>query len=135
MDDQQARHYILSKPEAVEDYPFGPGVSVFKVKGKMFATLGLKVKTADSKMTASINLKCAPEQAIMLRDIFSAVIPGYHMNKRHWNTVFLDASIPKGEIERMIDVSYALVIKGMTKKERESLTLLYTQQQFCQDSL
>jgi len=135
MDNHRARHYILSKPEAIEDYPFGPGISVFKVKGKMFATLGLKAKTADSRATPSINLKCHPEQAIMLRDIFHAVIPGYHMNKRHWNTVFLDASIPIGEIERMIDMSYALVVKGLTKKERESLTLLYTQQQLCQDSL
>jgi len=135
MDDQQVRHYILSKPEAIEDYPFGPCVSVFKVKGKMFATLGLKAKTTDSKATPSINLKCHPEQAIVLRDIFHAVVPGYHMNKRHWNTVFLDESIPTGEIERMIDMSYALVVKGLTKKERESLTLLYTQQQLCQDSL
>jgi predicted DNA-binding protein (MmcQ/YjbR family) len=132
MDDQQARHYILSKPEAIEDFPFGPGVSVFKVKGKMFATLGLKAKAGQTKITASINLKCDPEQAVMLRDIFSAVIPGYHMNKRHWNTVILDTTIPAGEIERMIDHSYGLVVKAMTKKTRESLALLYTQQQLCQ---
>ncbi len=104
--------YLLSQPEAIEDFPFGPEVSVFKIRGKMFATLGYE---GDS---ARINLKCDPEEALMLRDVFDAVIPGYHMNKAHWNTVILDGSIPRGEIERMIDRSYGLVVKGLKKAER-----------------
>ena len=72
-----------------------------------------------------VNLKCDPNQAFMLRDLFAAVQPGYHMNKKHWNTVLLDGSIPRGELERMIDHSYALVLKGLTKKLRQRLELQY----------
>lgn len=73
-----------------------------------------------------MNLKCDPMQAQELRDIFEAVIPGYHMNKKHWNTVILDGSIPNSEIERMIDHSYTLVVKGLRKKERSQLQLHYS---------
>jgi predicted DNA-binding protein (MmcQ/YjbR family) len=112
-----ARNYVLGRPEAWEDYPFGPGVAVLKVQNKMFATLG----TEDG--VARMNLKCEPNEALMLRDIFEAVMPGYHMNKRHWNTVLLDGSIPKGEIERMIDNSYALVVQGLPSRQRKALQL------------
>ena len=115
MDFDAARTYFLSRPEAVEDFPFGPDVYVYKILGKMFATLG----TEDG--LARINLKCDPEEALALRDIFEAVLPGYHMNKAHWNTVLLDGSIPRGEIERMIDRSYGLVVKKLTKNTREGL--------------
>lgn len=115
MNHDQARSYLLSRPESWEDYPFGPGVAVFKVLGKMFATLG------SENGISRINLKCDPDEAVMLRDIFDAVIPGYHMNKRHWNTVLLDESIPDSEIERMIDSSYALVVKGLPGRERKAL--------------
>jgi len=70
-----------------------------------------------------MNLKCDPAQAQELRDLFKAVKPGYHMNKLHWNTIILDGSIPQGEIERMIDHSYGLVIKKLKKSEREALEL------------
>ena len=70
-----------------------------------------------------MNLKCDPEQALALRDIFTAVVPGYHMNKAHWNTVILDGSIPRGEIERMIDHSYGLVVKGLPKAQRTALEI------------
>ena len=76
-----------------------------------------------------INLKCDPDQAFILRDIFEAVIPGYHMNKRHWNTVVLDGSIPRGELERMVDHSYALVVKKFKKAERQALELSYGHEQ------
>jgi predicted DNA-binding protein (MmcQ/YjbR family) len=112
-----ARNYPLGRPEAWEDYPFGPGVAVIKVLDKMFATLG----TEDG--VARMNLKCEPNEALMLRDIFDAVLPGYHMNKRHWNTVLLDQSIPRGEIERMIDNSYALVIQGLPSRQRKALQM------------
>lgn len=112
-----ARNYLLGRPEAWEDYPFGPGVAVLKVQNKMFATLG------NEDGVARMNLKCEPNEALMLRDIFEAVMPGYHMNKRHWNTVLLDDSIPKGEIERMIDNSYALVVQGLPSRQRKALQL------------
>jgi len=112
--------YLLSKPEAIEDYPFGPDVMVPKVIGKMFATLG------SENGIARVNLKCDPDEALALRDIFTAVIPGYHMNKKHWNTVILDGSIPQGEIERMIDNSYLLVIRSLPKFQREALAIKYS---------
>ena len=115
MDDRAARDYLLNQPDAWQDYPFGPDVAVFKIYKKMFATLGYE------DQVARINLKCDPEEALALRDIFPAVIPGYHMNKAHWNTVILDGSIPRGEIERMIDRSYALVVKGLPQAQRFAL--------------
>ena len=120
----QARDYMLSKPEAVLDYPFGPDVGVPKVGGKMFATLG-EEPDDNQKPLARINLKCDPEEAVFLRDMFSAVLPGYHMNKTHWNTVLLDGTVPNGEIERMIDSSYALVVKSLRKAERHALEIKY----------
>jgi predicted DNA-binding protein (MmcQ/YjbR family) len=125
---QHVVQYLLSKPEALIDYPFGDDVKVFKVKNKMFATLSLG--TGNEKDTAAkmkgyycMNLKCASEEAVMLRDIFPAVIPGYHMNKSAWNSIILDGSIPKGEIERMMDNSYMLVVGKMTKKDQQSVLL------------
>jgi predicted DNA-binding protein (MmcQ/YjbR family) len=119
MDYQQARHHLLQRPEAFEDFPFGPDTAVMKVKGKMFATLSY------NKTSAAMNLKCDPDEAVMLRDIFEGVLPGYHMNKKHWNTILLDGSVPRPEIERMIDRSYGLVVKGLKKVEREALLLAY----------
>ena len=113
------KKYLLSKPESVEDFPFGPDVAVYKVRGRMFALF------TTAKGVDRINLKCDPDQAFILRDIFEAVIPGYHMNKRHWNTVILDGSIPRGELERMVDHSYALVVKKLKKTERQTLELSY----------
>ncbi|NJN53034.1 MAG: MmcQ/YjbR family DNA-binding protein, partial [Gammaproteobacteria bacterium] len=109
MDFNAARAYLLQRPEAVEDFPFGPDVYVYKVAGKLFATLG----TAQGE--GRMNLKCDPDEALFLRDTFKAVSPGHHMNKTHWNTVALDGSVPPGEIERMIDRSYALVVSGLKK--------------------
>lgn len=117
MDYQAAKSYLLSKPEAVEDYPFGPEVAVFKIRNKMFATL------VESEGNVTTNLKCDPDEALALRDIFESVIPGYHMNKKHWNTVYLDGKIPAGEIERMMDNSYALVVKSLPKAQRTGLAL------------
>jgi predicted DNA-binding protein (MmcQ/YjbR family) len=128
MDNIQARQYLLDKAETIEYFPFGDDVSVFKVKHKMFATLALgkgNEKGTQGKMAGHycINLKCEPDEAVMLRDVFSAIIPGYHMNKAQWNTVILDGSIPQGEIERMMDNSYRLVVSKMPKKEQTSLLI------------
>jgi predicted DNA-binding protein (MmcQ/YjbR family) len=114
----EARAYLLSQPEAWEDFPFGPDVRVMKVRHKMFATLGLE------DGVGHMNLKCDPDEALFLRDLFAAVRPGYHMNKRHWNTVVLDGSIPRGEIERMIDNSFDLVLAGLPARERRAIALL-----------
>ena len=119
MDAERARAYLLARPEAWEDHPFGPDVAVFKVDGKMFATLGFESDVP------RVNLKCNPDEALFLRDMFEAVVPGYHMNKVHWNTVILDGSIPSGEVERMMDLSYGLVVKGMKKAGRERLEIAY----------
>ena len=126
LNSQQVENYLLLKPESILYYPFGDDVKVFKVKHKMFATLSLgkgNEKGTDGKMAGHycINLKCAPEEAIMLRDVFSAVIPGYHMNKAQWNTVILDGTIPQGEIERMMDNSFKLVVNNMAKKDQASI--------------
>ena len=115
----ETKAYFLQKPEAELDYPFGPDVAVFKVHNKMFATL---TKTEGKAFS---NLKCDPEEALMLRDLFPEVIPGYHMNKKHWNTVQLEGSLPGSEIERMIDNSYTLVVKSLPKRIRQSLEIQY----------
>ncbi|OUR61738.1 hypothetical protein A9Q74_07420 [Colwellia sp. 39_35_sub15_T18] len=127
LNEQQAEKYLLSKPETSLYYPFGDDIKVFRVKKKMFATIALG-QTAKSAQVADtvkkhywMNLKCDPDEAVMLRDIFPAVIPGYHMNKANWNSVILDGSIPMGEIERMMDNSYLLVVSKMTKKDQQSI--------------
>lgn len=125
---QLAEKYALTKPFTAVDYPFGEEVKVFKVKNKMFATLALgtgKEKDTAGKMAGyfCMNLKCEPSEAEMLRDIFPSIIPGYHMNKAQWNTIILDGSIPQGEIERMIDSSFNLVVSKMTKKDQQSILI------------
>lgn len=127
MNQLQAEQYLLLKPETSLYYPFGDDVKVFKVKNKMFATIshGSSAKSAKVDDAAKthfwMNLKCDPNEVLMLRDIFPSIIPGYHMNKSNWNSVILDGSIPQGEIERMMDNSYLLVVGKMTKKDQASL--------------
>lgn len=116
--------YMLHKPETAQSFPFGDDVYVYKVKTKMFATLSLrKISKSDECKLWWLNLKCDPDEAIMLRDIFPSIIPGYHMNKKLWNTVILDGSIAQGEIERMIDNSFKLVVSKMAKKDQESILI------------
>ena len=119
MEYETIKNIILQKPEVVEDYPFGPDVLVFKIKNKMFALLTI------TDGVARINLKCEPYKAAALRDAYESVIPGYHMNKLHWNTVILNDSIPKSEIVDMIDHSYALVVNGLKKTDKNALFLTY----------
>jgi len=118
MDLQTLRAYCLDKPETEETYPFGEETAVFKVMGKMFALMPLDL-AADAPQT--ISLKCDPELAQILRQTYTAVQPGYHMNKRHWNTVTCDDTIPPDELHEWIDNSYALVVKGLKKADRERL--------------
>lgn len=124
MDARRAREYLLDRPDAWEDYPFGPDVAVFKISSRMFATLG-EGGPQPERQVDRVNLKCDPQEALFLRDMFDAVKPGYHMNKNHWNTVILDGSVPAFELERMMDRSYALVVGGLRKTERERLILVH----------
>ncbi len=109
------RAYLLSKKGAVEETPFGPDTLVFKVMGKMFALLAWQ----DDPLR--ITLKCAPDDALALRQQYQAVQPGYYMNKRHWNTITLDGSVPESELLAMIDDSYTLVVRGLTKTLQKQL--------------
>jgi len=109
------REYCLSKPAATEGTPFGPDNIVFKVAGKMFALAAL------DEVPPAVNLKCDPDLALELRDRYEQVRPGYHMNKKHWNTVVLDGVIPQVEIRKMIDHSYDLVVQSLPKAQRAKL--------------
>src|SRR5215813_7410125 len=109
MDLAEFREYCLSKPDATEGTPFGPDVLVFKVSGKMFALAAL------DEVPTTVNLKCDPDLALDLRDRYEQVTPGYHMNKKHWNTVEIESNFPNAELRRMIDHSYELVIKRLPK--------------------
>src|SRR5712664_2274574 len=106
MELSDVREYCLSKPGAVEETPFGPDTLVFKVGGKIFALAALE------EVPTTVNLKCEPDLALDLRDRYEQVRPGYHMNKKHWNTVEIDTGIPEAELRKMIDHSYGLVAKS-----------------------
>ena len=110
MDIEQIREYCLSKKEVTEGFPFGEETLVFKVKEKIFLLASL------GQPSLQFNIKCDPEKAIELREQYPAIIPGYHMNKKHWNTIIVDGSIPRKLIQEMIDDSYLLVAKSLPKK-------------------
>jgi predicted DNA-binding protein (MmcQ/YjbR family) len=112
MDLGSFREYCLGKPGAGEDMPFGEDVLVFKVGGKMFALASL------DEVPVTVNLKCDPDLALELRDRYEQVRSGYHMNKKHWNTVEIDSGISATELRRMIDHSYDLVVKKLPKSKR-----------------
>lgn len=116
MNDLEAiRTHLLSFPESTEETPFGPEVLVYKVAGKMFATL------SPDEVPVRMNLKCDPDRALELRDEHEAIEPGYHMNKRHWNTVSLDGSLTDSFVRELIDHSFERVVAGMPKAKRETL--------------
>ena len=108
------RDYCLQLPGATEDFPFDQQTLVFKVGGKMFAL-------TDVDSFESVNLKCEPGKAVELREQYEGVLPGYHMNKKHWNTVRTDGSIPDRLLQEWIKDSYSLVKQGLPKKIRGSL--------------
>jgi predicted DNA-binding protein (MmcQ/YjbR family) len=112
MDLESFRQYCLGKPHVTEGTPFGETVLVFKVGGKMFALAAL------DEVPTTANLKCDPDLVLELRDRYEQVRPGYHMNKKHWNTVEIDSGIPDSELRRMIDHSYELVAKSLPKAKR-----------------
>lgn len=108
--------YLLAKKGTTEETPFGPEALVYKVMGKMFALVAWEADPL------TITLKCEPGQALLLRDVYPAVRPGYHMNKTHWNTITLDGSIPDAELRGMIDDSYELVASSLSRALKEELT-------------
>lgn len=110
-----ARSHMLAMEKVTEETPFGPDVLVYKVLGKMFATLGFEDEVG------RMNLKCDPDRAMELRDEYEAIIPGYHMNKKHWNTLVLDGSLGANLVVELMEHSYGLVVNGLTKKLREEL--------------
>ncbi|WP_324784308.1 MmcQ/YjbR family DNA-binding protein [Streptomyces sp. H51] len=113
MTPRQLRTLCLSFNAAVEDFPFGPDTSVFKVLGKMFA-----LSTLDAR-PLTVNLKCDPEDAVRLRaEHEGLIVPGYHMNKRHWNTVTADGGLPDRLVRELVEDSYDLVVAGLPRAER-----------------
>jgi predicted DNA-binding protein (MmcQ/YjbR family) len=108
------RTFCLRHQGVTESFPFDEDTLVFKVMGKMFALVSLEEKR--------ISLKCDPEKAISLREHHPAVTPGYHMNKHYWNTILLDGTIPEKLLQEWIDDSYRLVVEGLPKKVRDSLS-------------
>jgi predicted DNA-binding protein (MmcQ/YjbR family) len=112
------RLHCLAQPEAVEEFPFTPDHSVFKVAGKMFAISALK------RQPLEISVKCDPERALQFRASYEAIAPGWHLNKRHWNTITLGGDVPDALVRDMIEDSYDLVVDGLSKQKRERLQAL-----------
>ena len=115
MDIEQFRNYCLSKKATTEELPFGPDTLVFKVMGKMYALTGL------DEEEFRVNLKCDPEYALELRASYPDIIPGYHMNKKHWNTIYCERSIDEKTLISLIDHSYDLVVSKLTRKQKDEL--------------
>ncbi|NBI29478.1 MmcQ/YjbR family DNA-binding protein [Chengkuizengella marina] len=115
MEYEELKTYSLKKQGAVEDYPFGPETLVIKVSNKMFALI------SEGQEYSSVSLKCDPFLAEILREKYKAVTGGYHLNKRHWNTILLDDSIPDEEILEMVDQSYQLVFNSLKKADKQKI--------------
>lgn len=115
MDAAELRAWCLRRPGAIEDFPFGPETSVFKVAGKMFALSALE------RTPLEVSVKCEPELAVALRDSYPAIRPGYHLNKRHWNTLRLDGSLPEPLARDLIEDSYDLVVSALPRRIRAEL--------------
>ena len=111
MNIETVREYCLGKPCVIETFPFGPENLVFKVMAKMFLLIGLNDPF-------KFNVKCDPEKAVLLREEYNEVQPGYHMNKNHWNTVALDGRLSEDQLREMIDHSYDLVVTSLPKNKQ-----------------
>ena len=118
MNIETLREYVLQKPSVTEGFPFGETVLVFKIFNKVFLLIPLDVEQLQ------FNVKCDPEKVIELREQYPCVLPGYHMNKKHWNTVVVDGSVNQKILHKWITDSYFLVIAGLTKKQQKELQSL-----------
>jgi predicted DNA-binding protein (MmcQ/YjbR family) len=116
MNVESVREYCLKMKACTEGFPFDENTLVMKVAGKMFALINLDENP-------SVNLKCDPEKAIELREEYEAVLPGYHMSKKHWNTVLLDGTVPDKMVKQWIEDSYQLVVSRHPKSTREEYGL------------
>ena len=108
------RQLCIAKPGVTEETPFGPETLVYKVAGKIFAL-------TDLGSFESVNLKCDPERAVELREVHEGITPGYHMNKKHWNTVLTDGRVKDALIRQLLDHSYALVVASLPKRVQAEL--------------
>ncbi len=115
MNIEEFRQYCLAKPGVTESFPFDESTLVFKVMNKMFALTGL------NREDFTVNLKCDPDRAIELREEYPEIVEGYHMSKKHWNTISFDEGLSKNLLVELIDHSYDLVVKGLKKADRELL--------------
>jgi predicted DNA-binding protein (MmcQ/YjbR family) len=115
MDAVELRRWCLAQSGAIEDFPFTPEHSVFKVAGKMFALSAL------DREPLEVSVKCEPDLAVELRGSYGAIRPGYHLNKRHWNTITLDAGLPDQLVRDLIEDSYDLVVSALPERTREEL--------------
>lgn len=115
MDATELRGWCLRQAGAIERFPFGPEHSVFAVAGKMFALSAL------DRTPLEVSVKCEPELAVALRESYPAIRPGYHLNKRHWNTITVDGSLPDQLVRDQIEDSYDLVVSALPKGKREQL--------------
>jgi predicted DNA-binding protein (MmcQ/YjbR family) len=118
MTENELEKQLLTKLGAKKEFQFGEDVAVFKVSNKIFALYSIE----DGKIR--LNLKSKPEDAVGYREIYNCVIPGYHMNKKHWNTVIFDGEMSDEVLSQMIDESYQLIVSKLTKKEKELLQKL-----------
>jgi predicted DNA-binding protein (MmcQ/YjbR family) len=109
------RAWCLGRPGATEDFPFGPEHSVFKVAGKMFAISALE------RVPLEVSVKCEPDLAVELRNSYAAIRPGYHLNKRHWNTITLDDSLPDQLVRDRVEDSYDLIVSALPKRVQREL--------------
>lgn len=116
MDIESLRTYCLSKKAVTEDFPFGETTLVFRVYGKIFLLAALDANPLQ------FNAKCDPGKAIELREQYNAIQPGYHMNKKHWNTVIIDGSISTNLLKEIVDDSYNLIVQSLPKKQREEIS-------------
>jgi predicted DNA-binding protein (MmcQ/YjbR family) len=112
MNIESLRDYCLSKPGVTESFPFGEETLVFKLQDKIFLLCGLE-------NPCRFNVKCDPEKAIILREEYEEVQPGYHMNKTHWNTVYMNGRVSETRLKEMIDHSYDLILKNLPKNNRK----------------
>ncbi len=115
MDASELREWCLARPGAIEDFPFGPETSVFKVSGKLFAISALESEPL------SVSVKCEPDLAVELRRSYEAIRPGYHLNKRHWNTITLDGSLPDQLVRDLVEDSYDLIVAALPKRVQRQL--------------
>jgi predicted DNA-binding protein (MmcQ/YjbR family) len=115
VDASELRRWCLGRPGAVEDFPFSPGHSVFKVGGRIFALSAL------DRTPLEVSVKCDPDLAVGLRDSYAAIRPGYHLNKRHWNTLTLDGSLADELVRDLVEDSYDLVVSALPRRVREQL--------------